>query len=164
VQQPNASSSPHDQPVAIELIERAVERLDRFHRDGNATELHSSIADLRIALDIAGLSALERAWAQGVLAQALIDRFEVTTRRADIDEAINCARAAATATDVDGQSRAGQLRVLASAHGVRYQALGDPEDLQCNLTVAEAALAACTDPEERPLHRSTLAGAYSRRR
>ncbi|MFJ1673129.1 hypothetical protein ACIOK4_43615 [Streptomyces bottropensis] len=115
--------------------------LTRFRYRGALADMETAIAATR-SLSPADSEASDGGDVPGMLAQLLYLRFNRTMSRADIDEAVETARAAVDATPLDHRARGLRLSHLAISLHLRAVAFEDPDDLLEAVARSRAALEA----------------------
>jgi CHAT domain-containing protein/tetratricopeptide (TPR) repeat protein len=130
-----------DPPGADDWVELAVSLGMRFHLRADVADIEEAIAAGREAV-IRATDQHDRSICQSRLDQLLLYRFEHGGRSADVDEAVELARRALSATPPGAPPRANRLSQLAVALSKRHLRTSDPADADESITLAREAVAA----------------------
>jgi tetratricopeptide (TPR) repeat protein len=126
-----------DDPGRVPHLYRLLSALHlRFTETGDAADLEPAIAAGREATSLARRDTV----CLSALAALLLDRFKVTERKADLDEAIEVARTATRLPPSRPSDGTAALANLGSALSERFKYLGSVEDLEESIDLGRTAV------------------------
>jgi tetratricopeptide (TPR) repeat protein len=143
-----ATSTPDGDQIAISLSNLGNALRRRYGQTGARVDLDEAIALARRALTALPAGYHSRHLYLSNLVSALMTEPN-TLDAAELDEAIDTARAAAESPTADGVGRPTYLNALAQALGERYTRSGNERDLTEAIAVARRAAAASSDQDPR---------------